>query len=76
MDIKTARKLAGLGQAKLAKLAGLDPNVIYDLESGRNKRPAHEIVVKIVRALQRNGLPGLTAEDLFPVPDDQQAAAS
>jgi len=78
MDLKTARKLLGLSQAQLGKLAGLDGNAIYDLESKRNRRPAHEVVVKIVRALQRAGLAGITADDLFPVPDqpDQSEAAA
>ena len=69
MTLKDARRLTGLSQQKLATLAGVDDTTIYDLEAGRNRRPAYETVVLIVRALQRNGLPGITTDELFPVPD-------
>lgn len=74
MTLKDARRLAGLTQAQLAAAAGLRLTTISDLELGRNRRPAHEIVVKVVRALQRNGLAGVTTDDLFPVPDDPSSA--
>lgn len=76
MDLKQARTLTGLTQQQLAKLAGLEQSAISDIEIGRNRRPSHEAVTRIVRAFQRSGLPGIAAEDLFPVPDvDVEAPA-
>lgn len=76
MDLKEARRLTGLTQTRLAELAGLQQTTIYDLEAGRNRRPSHEAVTRIVRALQRSGLAGISAEELFPVPDDERTEAS
>ncbi len=50
-------------------LANLTRGTVADIERGKNKNPSHETVTKIVRALQRRGLEGITAEQLFPVPD-------
>lgn len=73
MNLKKARGLVGVSQGRLAEIAGLDAGAISDIECGRNKRPAHDVVVKIVRALQRAGLAGITADDIFPVPDHQSS---
>lgn len=67
MTLRDARTLAGMTQEKLASLAGTTATTIYDIESGRNARPSHETVVRIVRALQRAGLVGITWDQLFPV---------
>lgn len=68
-ELQHARKLTGLSQGQLARAAGLASAVIVsDIEIGRNKRPAYDVVVRIVRALKANGMPGLEIEDLFPVP--------
>lgn len=75
MDLKEARRLTGLSQQRLAELAGVDDSTVFDLEAGRNRRPAYETVVKIVRALQRNGLPGITSDELFPVPESKAVAS-
>lgn len=72
MSLKDARGLAGLTQKQLDELAGLRGGTVADIELGRNTRPAHEIVVRIIRALHRKGLGGITADLLFPVADDDQ----
>ena len=69
-----ARKLTGLTRQALADLADTNTTTIYDLETGRNKAPSHVIVVRLVRAFQKAGLRGLTAEDLFPVEREEQSA--
>lgn len=69
MDLKDARRLVGLSQAQLDDLAGLRRGTTADIEQGRNNRPAHETVTRYVRAFRRKGLDGVTAEDLFPVPE-------
>lgn len=73
MDLRKARQLAGINQGRLAELAGLDQGAISDIECGRNKRPAYEVVVKIIRGLKRAGLIGITADDVFPVPDERES---
>lgn len=67
MTLREARDMAGLTRDQLAALAGVKSANIYDIEAGRNKRPAHEIVVRIIRAFHRRGMAGITAETLFPV---------
>lgn len=67
MTLIEARKIAGLTRQGLADKAGTTTTTIYDIEAGRNLRPSHETVVRIVRALNHQGLAGLTADDLFPV---------
>src|SRR5947208_3616649 len=69
MTLKQARELAGLSPAQLEKLAGVIRNTVYDLEAGRNRRPSHETVTRLVRALRRSGLTGVTAEQIFPIDD-------
>lgn len=73
MTLVEARKLAGLTQHALAKLAGVKPSSIADYELGRVQRPSFDFVVRVVRALQKRGLGGLTADQLFPVPDDGES---
>lgn len=77
LSLERARLLAGLNQRDLDRLAGLAKGTIHEIENKRNKRPAYETVVRIVRALQRAGLKGITAEEIFPVADvpapDQQS---
>lgn len=74
LDLRAARDLAGLSQSELARRAGLKTSAIFDLEAGRVRRPAHETVVRIVRALKAAGLAGITADQLFPVPDGREVA--
>jgi DNA-binding XRE family transcriptional regulator len=70
MTLREARDIAGLSRNRLAELADTTTTTIYDIETGRNARPSYETVVRIVRALQRCGLAGITAEQLFPVEDE------
>jgi len=66
MQLKTARRLAGLTQQELADRAGLDNTFISVVENG--KRDIHAVgyatVVRLCRAL------GVEPEELFPVPDE------
>ena len=74
MTILEARRLVGYTRHRLAEAAGTTTTTIYDLETGRNKRPAYETVVRLIRALQEAGLKGITAEQLFPVEDESSTA--
>ncbi len=74
MNLREARNLAGLSRNRLAEMAGTTTTTIYDLETGRNANPAHETVVRIIRALQRVGLSGLTMDQIFPVADPDGAS--
>lgn len=71
-----ARELLGWSQSELARRAGINLSNLRDLESGRNNRPAHELVIKVYRALKAGGLRGLTVDQLFPVADGSGAVAS
>lgn len=73
VTLHEARKIAGLSRNRLAELAGTTTTTIYDIERGRNQRPSYKTVTQIVRALQNAGLRGITAEELFPVPQRQSA---
>jgi predicted transcriptional regulator len=68
--LKEARELLDITQVQLDQRAGVREGTTWDIESGRNKRPAYETVTRLVRAIQRAGLKGVTAEALFPIPDD------
>lgn len=70
MTLREAREIAGLSRNRLAELAGTTTTTIYDLETGRNANPSHETVIRVVRALQRAGLAGLSADQLFPIADE------
>lgn len=63
MDLRIARKIAGLTQQQLAKRAGVDDSFISLIESG--KRDIHsagyQTVVRLARAL------GVEPEELWPV---------
>lgn len=74
MTLKEARDLAGLTQRQLAELSGLKVTSISDVEIGRIQRPSHEFVVRVIRALQQHGLKGITAEQIFPVPESSRVA--
>lgn len=76
MTVKEARDLAGLSQRALAELAGVKHSALADVEAGRVQKPSHEFVIRIVRALRKRGLEGITSEQLFPIPDSSDAADS
>lgn len=74
LTLEQARQLLGWTQTRLAREAGEEISTVNDIERGRNKRPAYVVVMRIVQALQRGGLPGVKAEDIFPVPQLPDAA--
>ncbi len=63
MELKTARRIAGLTQQQLAEKAGVDDSLISRLERGDRKTASYESIVRIARALN------VEPEELFPVPD-------
>lgn len=77
LTLLDARGLLGWSQARLADEAGLRTTAISDIETGRTKNPGYTSVMKIVAALQRGGLQGAKAEDIFPVvAEDSERQAS
>jgi len=66
-----AREDAHLSQAELARLSGVKPGTIWDIEQGRNKNPSHAIASRIVRALKGRVSPDLPlSEDaVFGAPE-------
>lgn len=77
LSLKQTRDLVAASQQKLADAADLNVNVVADIEQGRNRRPAHEVVVKVVRGLRALGVPGATADLIaeFHVPVGQSEVA-
>jgi len=74
MTIAEARRVAELTQTQLDDLAGLTRGTTADIERGKNKRPSHETVTRIVRAFRGKGLKGISADEMFPVPDASERA--
>jgi transcriptional regulator with XRE-family HTH domain len=64
-----ARKSVRLTQQQLARAAGCKKGTISDLEKGRNLNPSHELVVHVFQGLVRNGLSGVSMDELFGVSD-------
>lgn len=67
MTLSAAREALGWTQTRLAKEVGVSVSTIHDLESGHSKDPGYQLVMRVVQALKRGGLAGITAEDVFPV---------
>jgi transcriptional regulator with XRE-family HTH domain len=69
MELRTARKIAGLTQQELAERAGVTDSFISLLESGKRdiNSVAYETVVRLARAM------GVEPEELFPVPELRSA---
>jgi len=61
MRLTEAREKNGLKKTQLDELAGLPMGTTHDIESGRNKRPAWEVVCKLAKTL------GADPNWLFPV---------
>lgn len=69
MDLKMARRIAGLTQEQLAERAGVDSALISRLErGGARRRPSYEAIVRIARALN------IAPDELFPVENAQKSA--
>jgi predicted transcriptional regulator len=77
LTLKQTRELVQASQQRLADAADLNVNVVADIEQGRNKRPAHEVVVKVVRGLRALGVTGITSDVIaeFHVPEAPEAQA-
>jgi predicted transcriptional regulator len=69
LNLKQARTFVNLSQSQLADVSGVKKSAISDIEQGRVQPEdvAYGTIVRIVRALQRSGLPGMTSDELFPV---------
>lgn len=67
MTLKEAREDARLSQAELDRRAGLRTGTTADIELGRNRRPAWEVVKRIADAL------GAQPEELFPITPNGEA---
>jgi transcriptional regulator with XRE-family HTH domain len=67
MNLKQAREALGWTQEELSRRSGVGQQHISKLEKGRIERISYLTVVRIVRALRKAGLAGVTAEKLFPV---------
>jgi predicted transcriptional regulator len=63
------REVIGVTQQEVDRLGGLRPGTVQQIEAGRNKRPAYETVVGVVRGLRKAGLVNITAEQVFPMPE-------
>jgi len=64
IDLRLARRLAGLSQAALARKAGIDQSVLCKLETGVRKRPSYEVALRLADAL------GIQPRELFLIQDD------
>jgi transcriptional regulator with XRE-family HTH domain len=50
---RAKRKLVGLTQAEVAKIAGVRPETVYRLESGRDTNPTVKTLERMLRAVER-----------------------
>lgn len=69
MDLKTAREAVGWTQQKLEAESGVVQQQISRLERGEIGRVSLHDTRRILRALHRAGLKGLTLDDVFPATD-------
>jgi transcriptional regulator with XRE-family HTH domain len=67
MTLREARRLLGWTQQEMARRSGVKQQQISIFERGELERVAWPDVANLVMALQRAGLKGITAEELFPV---------
>jgi transcriptional regulator with XRE-family HTH domain len=69
MDLRVARKIAGLTQHELADRVGVDHSYISLIESGKRdiRDVGYATVVRIARAL------GVEPDELFPLPASNDA---
>ncbi len=50
---RARRKRAGLTQAEVAKIAGVRPETVYRLESGRDMNPTIKTLERMLKAVER-----------------------
>lgn len=74
MTLKDARLSLGWTQERLAAASGVVQQRISQLEKGQIRRISLEDTRKIMRALHRAGLKGLTDRELFPSPQEAKAS--
>lgn len=74
MTLRDARTALGWTQEKLASEADVVQQQISRLEKGQIARVSLDDTRKILRALHRAGLKGLTADDLFPFVEAERAS--
>jgi transcriptional regulator with XRE-family HTH domain len=72
LSLVEARGLLKWSQGRLAQESDLKVTAISDIETGRTKNPGYTSVMRIIAALQRGGLVGLTHDDVFPIPDSHE----
>jgi DNA-binding XRE family transcriptional regulator len=75
MHLRQFREMIGATQQEIDRLGGLRPGTVQQIEAGRNRRPAYETVVGVVRGLRKAGLVNITAEQVFPIPENEQQVA-
>lgn len=75
ITVTDARTLLGWTQSHLARRSGVPVSTLNEIESGDNRNPGYQVVMRIVKALQAGGLVGLTAEDVFPVVEPKAVAS-
>lgn len=71
MTLKDARKALGWTQETLAAESSVVQQRISKLERGEIGRVSLDDTRKILRALHRAGLRGITADDLFPMAEER-----
>lgn len=69
------RDLLGWTQARLSTESGVKVTAISDIENGRTANPGYVTVMRLVNALQRAGLSGLKADQVFAVPEHEGVEA-
>jgi transcriptional regulator with XRE-family HTH domain len=67
MTLKQARKALAWTQQQLEAASGVQQQHISDLENDRIGQVSYATVAKLVKALHKAGLRGVTAEELFPL---------
>lgn len=65
MSLPEARRLLGWTQQRLANESGCRLSTIASIECGGTKKPSFVTVMALVKAMQRGGLAGVSAEDIF-----------
>jgi transcriptional regulator with XRE-family HTH domain len=75
LTLAQARTLIKWTQSKLAREAKCHVMTIRAVESGETKSPNYHLVMQVVNALRRGGLPGLMPEDIFSADVQQEEVA-
>lgn len=76
MNLRAAREALGWTQQKLEAESGVVQQQISRLEKGEIGRVSLDDARKLLKALHRAGLKGLTSDDLFPESESLKERAS